>query len=378
MGKFLQLFLVLSVVIAFWIKRSCLWLPQESIVANIVVNVMTMTVQSEWDTHATLPLDEQIAKMPSMRALYVDAEQMPYTIWGDEIGDMLTKNFTRTVQLNIPRRDGTGTVPTTCIIPTKFIGMSTPTRFPLVLYMHSGGMIFGSVSGEMAPATYLSSKAQAVTCSIEYRLAPEHTYPAAMEDALDVALVLLNPDSDVHTQLGDLGQQGWATNFATFGYSAGGYMSAHTSRMLASEGYTAKVAIASMPMTKPYGGTQSETKYAVNPMYSRSMNQWAWSVFLPESMKALATDWRVSLLVDPPAKVIANLPPTYVQVCTMDILRDEGLMFADNMQALGKLLGVAEHNALHVGIFPGVNKGGPGEGVLEEFASVLQRRFSYE
>jgi acetyl esterase/lipase len=148
--------------------------------------------------------------------------------------------------------------------------------------------------------------------------------------------------------------------------------------MLASEGYTAKVAIVVMPMAKPYGGTQSETEYAESAAWGRAMNQWAWSVFLPESMKALATDWRVSLLVDPPANVVANLPPTYVQVCTMDTLRDEGLMFADNMEALGKLIGKAEHNVIHGGLMPGANKGGPGEKAMEEFASVLQRRFSYE
>jgi acetyl esterase/lipase len=55
-------------------------------------------------------------------------------------------------------------------------------------------------------------------------------------------------------------------------------------------------------------------------------NAYAWSVYLKGDDGSLTQDWKVSLLVDPPAETLERLPKTYIQIATKDILRDEGKM----------------------------------------------------
>lgn len=261
-------------------------------------------------------------------------------------------------------------IPVTCTCPHD---AGPHSNLPMLLFFHSGGMITGSVQSELHLARFIASRANIVACSIGYRLAPEHRYPAAVEDAMDAAAALLRPESKMDNPAAkalDVGLD--VSTFVTWGTSAGGYMSAHVARHLAHyHNKTAALQVSLVPMAKPHGGTKSLVENWFDPFWSAALNAYAWSVYLEGDNGSLSTDWRVSLLMNPPKDTIARLPPTYVQINTRDGLHDEGEMYADVLRKQGKLFRLDEFDVTHVGGIPPFDTGTPGEGAYDRAISVL-------
>ena len=124
-------------------------------------------------------------------------------------------------------------------------------------------------------------------------------------------------------------------------------------------------------MAKPYGGTQSLLKNS-NDIWSLQHNTYAWTVYLKGDDGTLAADWRVNLLIDPPPDVVKRLPPTYIEIHSRDVLRDEGEMYAKRLEAQGKLIEIKEYDVSHVGSLPMVSKGGSAEGAIEKASGILK------
>ena len=231
----------------------------------------------------------------------------------------------------------------------------------------------------------------AAVCSVEYRMAPQHPHPAGVNDARDVGIALLTLATSPLP--GVLGVGVDVQNYATFGISAGGYMSANCARQLAAvrseaESTTAtaggnvkvdtiaaqKVQVSIIPMAKPNGGTPSHAKWYHKADWGGVANQYAWSVLLPGDDGTVAATWQASLLIDPPPEVVARLPPTYVQINTQDVLRDEGELYSRKLKLQGKLIRVDEYNTGHIGGIPGtMSKGGPGGHAFADALAILQQ-----
>lgn len=79
-------------------------------------------------------------------------------------------------------------------------------------------------------------------------------------------------------------------------------------------------------------------------------------------------------MIDPPPEVVARLPPTYVQINTQDVLRDEGELYSRKLKLQGKLIRVDEYNTGHIGGIPGtMSKGGPGGHAFADALAILQQ-----
>eukprot|EP00928_Gymnodinium_smaydae_P020378 TRINITY_DN17875_c0_g1_i1.p1 TRINITY_DN17875_c0_g1~~TRINITY_DN17875_c0_g1_i1.p1 ORF type:complete len:372 (+),score=53.68 TRINITY_DN17875_c0_g1_i1:107-1222(+) len=363
----LILLAVFVVVLAFCVKQ--LWEPGHSFAYHMVLCLLRFTYPS-YDVLAAKSLDEQISTMQKLRARMNN--KLPDWIVGSAIAAARSgPNASRTESFRIPYGDGSdGAVPVTCACPGE---ASQHDKLPLVLYFHGGGMIMGSVAGELHMTQYIAKATPAVVCSVEYRLAPEHPYPAAMEDARTVGLALLSESSPVSHVLG-VGVD--RLRFATWGISAGGYMAAIAARQLAAANLTASVQISLVPMAKPNGGTRSMVRFWRQWSWSGPANAYAWSALLPNDDGSLAASWEVSLVVDPPPDVVARLPKAYIQINSNDVLRDEGEMYAERLRAMGKLIALDEFHTGHIGGVPGkISEGGPGEQAFEKAILILQREF---
>lgn len=196
------------------------------------------------------------------------------------------------------------------------------SKLPIVFYFFGGGFILGNVEGEIPYVRWLAQESEAVVCSIGYRLAPKYPYPAGVHDAIDASVAMLEQKVSLESLLLSGIDYG---RIATWGTSAGGYMSAQTARRLTERGYQLKCQVSIVPMAKPYGGTQSILKNW-DDVWSGFHNTYAWTVYLAGDDGTLAADWRVSLLFDPPHEVVERLPPTYIEIHSRDCLRDEGEM----------------------------------------------------
>jgi acetyl esterase len=195
---------------------------------------------------------------------------------------------------------------------------TAPARPPLVVFFHGGGWVVGS-PGTYAPLQHaLANAAGACVLSVDYRLAPEHRHPAAVEDALAATEWAL-----VHADA--LGAD--PARVGVCGDSAGGHLSAVVSRRLASR---LAFQVLVYPVTDAVGGHRSLTENGTGYYLTAQGMRWYWDQYLPTD--APTRDPDVSPLR---ATLSGPLPPAFVLTAGFDPLRDEGEEYADQLEASG-------------------------------------------
>jgi acetyl esterase/lipase len=200
-----------------------------------------------------------------------------------------------------------------------------------VLYLHGGGYAIGSINTHRRLAYDISAACGARMLLIDYRLAPEHPFPAAVEDAAKAWRWLL--------------QQGLAANrLAIAGDSAGGGLTVATLVNLRDQklGLPA-CAVAISPWVDLEGvGTSMTVRSAQDPMVQRDGLQWMAGMYL--NGKDLKTPLAAPLHAD-----LKGLPPVLVQVGTAETLLDDATRIAERMHAAGVEVRLAIWpNMLHV------------------------------
>lgn len=137
---------------------------------------------------------------------------------------------------------------------------------PVVLYFHGGGWVTGSIDSDDASARGIAARANAAVVAVNYRLAPEHRFPAAWEDALAAYQWLL----DGAASLG-----GDGTRIALAGEGAGGHLALATALAARDEGLRApRHVLAISPVTQTGTNTESYLENAVAQPLSRAMMVW--------------------------------------------------------------------------------------------------------
>ena len=182
-----------------------------------------------------------------------------------------------------------------------------------VLYLHGGGFCLGSVASEHGGAVQIALALNVVVVSVEYRLAPEHPYPAGLDDCY-AGLQYLSTLVD---------------RIAVHGQSAGGGLAAATVLKARDLGGPA-VAFQSlgMPELDDRLETPSMQQFVATPLWSRPQAIKSWEYYLGgKPADAYAAPARA---VD-----LSGLPPAHVTVMELDPLRDEGIDYATRMLQAG-------------------------------------------
>jgi acetyl esterase/lipase len=201
---------------------------------------------------------------------------------------------------------------------------ATATSVPGILYIHGGGFVTGSIDTEHAGAVRLAQQLGVVVVSVEYRLAPEHPFPAGIEDCY-AALVWLHEQADA------LGVD--TTRVAINGGSAGGGLAAGLALLARDRGGPAiSFQYLGIPELDDRLDTPSMQQFHDTPMWSRPSAERSWAWYLgdahgrddvsPYAAPARATD-------------VVGLPPAYISTMEFDPLRDEGILYALKLLAAG-------------------------------------------
>ncbi len=185
--------------------------------------------------------------------------------------------------------------------------------FPTVVLFHGGGFVIGDLDTHDNMARAICRGAQAVVVSVAYRLAPEHPYPAAVEDCLAVTRHL-------QERLADLGGD---DRLAVAGDSAGGNLSAVVAQHV--PGLAAQFLI--YPATDGEGDHPSREENATGYFLDLPTMKWFIDHYAPEGDH---TDPRLAPLQ---ASSLAGLPPAVVVTAEFDPLRDEGEAYAEALRA---------------------------------------------
>lgn len=193
---------------------------------------------------------------------------------------------------------------------------------PLLVFFHGGGWILGGVDSHEPVCRFLAARAGVRVLSAEYRLAPEHGFPAQFEDALAVYRhVAAEP-----ARFGAL-----PGRIAVGGDSAGGNLAAAVAHEALRSGTALPVwTLLIYPSTDLVGEYPSRRAYGAG--FVLDTETWLGPDGLIASLLPHAEDPRLAVLRDPD---VAGLPPTYVVTGGFDPLRDEGEAYAARLSEAG-------------------------------------------
>ena len=202
-----------------------------------------------------------------------------------------------------------------------------------ILFMHGGGWVAGSLDTHDGACRRLANASTCQVFALDYRLAPEHPFPAGLEDA--------------HAALRWLAAQVEAFQFdpamlVMAGDSVGGNLAAATCLSARDEGGP-KVVLQLLicPILDLAQESESRRAFAEGYFLSRATVERDLADYLPSGAKLF--DPRLSPLHAPD---LTGLPPTHIHVAEFDPFRDEGLAFAERL----KTASVATRSVLHAGM----------------------------
>jgi acetyl esterase/lipase len=193
---------------------------------------------------------------------------------------------------------------------------------PGLLYIHGGGFILGNVAMFDGDATRIAAEVGAVVVSVEYRLAPENPFPAGLDDCY--AALLWTAKSA--TELG-IDQ----ARLAVGGDSAGGGLAAAVALLARDRGGPELCfQYLGIPELDDRLDTPSMTAYHDTPLWHRPAAEFSWDSYLGgQGVRGTAG---VSPYAAPArAEDLSGLPPTFVNTCQFDPLRDEGIAYAQRL-----------------------------------------------
>lgn len=208
-------------------------------------------------------------------------------------------------------------------IPLRIYVPKGDGPFPGVVFLHGGGWIIGDLDSHDNICRAIANRAGAVVVSVDYRLAPEHRFPAALEDSVDATLWA----ADTAAELGIDPRR-----LVVAGDSAGANMATVVAAKARDAGRPAlALQVLIYPVTNLSAfDTESHREFAEDHFLTRSLMEWFVAGYIPDASTRTSSEASPAFISD-----LAGLPPALVITAECDPLRDEGEAYAKRMQDSG-------------------------------------------
>jgi acetyl esterase/lipase len=229
-----------------------------------------------------------------------------------------------------------------------------PEKLPVLLWMHGGGYMLGNIEEEDLAAKRITSMVKCVTVTVDYRLAPEHPFPAAIEDCYAVLKWLASHSDDAGID---------PNNIAIGGASAGGGLTAGLS-LLARDRAEVPITFQLLiyPMLDDCNVALASKAYADTLVWTRENNLIGWRSYLGQNfgvkhLSPYAAAFRATNL--------KGLPLAYIAVGELDLFMSENVIYAQ------RLLQAGISTELHVypGAFHGFDMTAPDASISRRFVT---------
>ncbi len=207
-------------------------------------------------------------------------------------------------------------------IPTRIYTPAGDGPFPILVYLHGGGWVIGDLETADAISREFCQRVGCVVVSVDYRLAPEHRFPAAVDDSYAATKWVADNAAALN---------GNANKLAVAGESAGANLAAVVSHM-ARDGKGPAIAyqLLAYPVTGADFTTGSYRANAEGYLLTRAGMEWFWNTYCPN-----VADRTNPLATPLNAKNFAKLPPALIMTAEFDPLRDEGEAYAGKLKSAG-------------------------------------------
>jgi acetyl esterase len=207
-------------------------------------------------------------------------------------------------------------------IPLRVYRPDPVATLPALIYFHGGGWVIGDLDTHDVLCRQLADQAGVAVVAVDYRLAPEHPFPAAVDDAWAATRWIAAHAAELGIDPGRL---------AVGGDSAGGTLSAVVTILARDHGGPAlKFQLLIYPATDMKGGTASHVAFADGYLLTATLIRWFSGQYLRGDGDV--RDWRASPLA---AGSLAGVPPALVMTAGFDPLCDEGEAYARRLREAG-------------------------------------------
>jgi len=275
---------------------------------------MTPEVNARYTPTMRLLLERMArAPYPPLHTLSAQAAKQAYEKSAGVL-EVPKPELARMHDLVITARDGTA-------LRARLLAPSSDAGLPVLLFLHGGGFTIGSIDTHDTLCRMLAKLSGAAVLTLEYRLAPEHRFPTAVNDAWDALQWLAGEGART------LGLD--ATRIAVGGDSAGGTLAAVSSIQARDAGLPLALQLLIYPGTTAHQDTPSHATHADDPMIDKAQIDWFFGQYIDESQR---DDWRFAPLL---ADDVEGVAPAWLGLAECDPLVDEGVLYADKLRAAG-------------------------------------------
>ena len=229
-----------------------------------------------------------------------------------EILDLPRAALKRVEDLSLPAADGTP-------LAARLYAASD-ARPPVLLYLHGGGFVVGSLETHDSLCRQLALRSGAAVLALDYRLAPEHRFPTAVDDAWAALQWLRQHGASLGID---------SRRLAVGGDSAGGTLAAVCALLARDQGLHLGLQLLITPGTAAQGDSPSRRLFANGFLLDDTTIEWFFDQYLDRAQRS---DWRFAPLLRDDLDGVA---PACVILAECDPVVDEGLAYADRLRSAG-------------------------------------------
>ncbi|HVN85934.1 MAG TPA: alpha/beta hydrolase [Candidatus Binatia bacterium] len=247
-------------------------------------------------------------------------------------------------------------------IPVRIYTPNGRSPLPVLVYFHGGGWVIGNIEGYEVLCRSLAKAVECIVVSVDYRLAPEHKFPAAAEDAYAATRWAATTAAAIG---------GDPARVAIGGDSAGGNLTAVVALMARDRGGPPLVhQLLVYPVTDAGCDTVSYRDNADGYLLTKAAMHWFWGHYLSDGAEG-ANPYASPLR----AQSHAGLPPALVITAEFDPLRDEGEAYAARLRAAGVPVTATRYDGMIHGFFGMAAMLEQGKRAVEQAAGGLRAAF---
>ena len=247
-------------------------------------------------------------------------------------------------------------------IPVRVYYPTAKESLPALVYFHGGGWVIGDLDTHDATARQLAKGSNCIVVSVDYRLAPEHKFPAAMDDCYEATKWIAENGAS------------WGidtTRIAVGGDSAGGNLAAAVSlRARDVQGPTIQFQLLVYPAVDATR-LDRDSHENFEKGYLLSLKD---MVYFKEAYARSAADYQLPYMSPLLAESHTNLPSAFVLTAAFDPLKDEGKAYADALQAAGVEVAYKDYSGT-IHAFFGVSRFKQGRKAMQDACLALRNAF---